>query len=211
MGTREAVRSLVLLLNGPRLGGRTGRMARSGAACHAADGEKVLRAAARDVRGERLDWVWTPFRAHAGDPVALVAGRIAYLLDNGAAESRPSALPRLDPRLVIPVCWVRAPQRLSGKIDRDSYETDWQAIRARGCPARHRVMLTAIDPRLRDALVARIVQVAGQQEPRARAVTFGSRSSPYRIEDWRTSIAKGGRTSSQRAGITARSSLSACW
>jgi hypothetical protein len=182
MGTREAVRSLVLLLNEARL-------VAVRAAWHVAallgtrDGEKVLRAAAREVRGERLDWVWAPFRAHVGDPVALVVGRAAYLFDDGAAESRPRTLPQLDPRLVIPVCWVRAPQQLSGKIDPDAHETDWQAIRAAGMSPHHRVMLTAIDPRLRDAFVARIVRVAGQDQPRARAVTFGSRS-PYRIEDW---------------------------
>jgi NACHT domain len=191
MGTREAVRSLVLMLNEPRLVAVRAAW-HVGALLGTRDGEKVLRAAARDVRGERLDWVWAPFRAHSGDPVALVAGRIAYLLDNGAAESRPRTLPRLDPRLVIPVCWVRAPQQLSGRIDRDANQTDWQAIRAAGMSPHHRVMLTAIDPRLRDALVARIVQVAGQHEPKARAVTFGSRASPYRIEDWEQVHRQGG-------------------
>jgi hypothetical protein len=183
MGTREAVRSLVLLLNETHLVAVRAAW-HVGALLATPDGEKVLRAAARNVRGERLDWVWTPFRAHPGDSVALVAGRVAYLLDNGAAESRPRTLPRLDPRLVIPVCWVSAPRRLSDRIDRDAHETDWQAIRAAGMSPHHRVMLTAIDPRLRDALVARIVQVAGRHESRPRPITLSSRSSPYRIEDW---------------------------
>lgn len=178
MGTREAVRSLVLLLNEPRLVAVRAAW-HVGALLATRDGEKIIRAAARNVRGERLDWVWAPFRAHASDPVASVAGRIAYLLDNGAAESRPHDLPQLDPRLVIPVCWVGAPRG----IERDAHETDWQAIRAAGMSPHHRVMLTAIDPSLRDALVARIVQVAGQHEPRTRAVTFGPRPSPYRIAD----------------------------
>jgi NACHT domain len=177
MGTKEAVRSLVQLLNGPRLVA-IGAAWQLGALLATRNGEETVRAAARDVRGERLDWVWTPFRAHAGDPVALVAGRIAYLLDNGAADYRPPALPQLDPRLVIPVCWVNAPQRLSGKIDRDAHESDWRAIRDAGLSQHHRFMLTAIDPHLRDELVERIVQVADQHEPNKRA---GPR---YRIEDW---------------------------
>jgi hypothetical protein len=183
MATREAARSLVLLLNETDLVAVRAAW-HLGALLATRDGEKVLRAAGRDVRGERLDWVWTPFRAHPGDPVALVAGRVAYLLDRGAAKSRPRMLPRLDPRLVIPVCWVSAPRRLSDKIDRDAHQTDWQAIRAAGMSPHHRVMLSAIDPGLRDALVARIVEVAGRPEPKARPVTLSSRSSSYLIEDW---------------------------
>lgn len=57
-------------------------------------------------KGEYIDWVWAPFNEPLGSSVPVIAGRIAYLLSNAPFETIPSGQLKLDPRFVIPTCFI---------------------------------------------------------------------------------------------------------
>ncbi|MEM9274831.1 MAG: hypothetical protein AAGA80_17995 [Cyanobacteria bacterium P01_F01_bin.143] len=52
---------------------------------------------------EYLDWIWQPFNNSSSQNLSIIAGRIVYLLDKTSIESIPSPMPKLDPRLIIPL------------------------------------------------------------------------------------------------------------
>jgi hypothetical protein len=52
-----------------------------------------------------LNWIWSPFAGSPSTPMSVIAGRIAWLLVAGPADSVPEQA-NCDPRLVIPLCAI---------------------------------------------------------------------------------------------------------
>jgi hypothetical protein len=57
---------------------------------------------------EYHDWVWAPFAlaSNRNQPINVITGRIAYLLDKTPTEVIPRPISLVDPRLMIPVCAI---------------------------------------------------------------------------------------------------------
>ncbi|MEM1311057.1 MAG: hypothetical protein AAGF98_16450 [Cyanobacteria bacterium P01_H01_bin.153] len=55
---------------------------------------------------QTLDWIWQPFAEPADSTLPLTVGRIARLISNTPYAAIPSPLPRLDPRLITPLCAI---------------------------------------------------------------------------------------------------------
>jgi hypothetical protein len=188
IGTQSAIQTLVSLLN------KSGQVAVRAAWNIAAmvadpDGEEALRSVSIRMKGERLDWVWIPFGQGTDDPVVKIVGRAAYLLDISADDSHPAA-PKLDPRLVIPICWVRAPLNFRLPIERKDLHVSfaeevpyWNALVSAGLSAHHGTLLRAIDLPERRAFVARMIKLVTTINGVSR-LTVDARSNPFRIDDW---------------------------
>ena len=52
---------------------------------------------------EYLDWIWQPFNDSLNQSLSIIAGRIVYLLDKTPTKLIPHPLPKLDPRLIVPL------------------------------------------------------------------------------------------------------------
>ena len=65
-----------------------------------------------------IDWIWKPFNEHPDSALPIIAGRIAYLLDDAHIESLPRFQLTFDSRLVIPICAIQHTNEISGiRID----------------------------------------------------------------------------------------------
>jgi len=60
-----------------------------------------------------MDWVWAPFEPDPESPLRVVGGRVAHLLQAAPPDTHLSAdsLLTIDPRLVIPLCTIKAKTR----------------------------------------------------------------------------------------------------
>ena len=59
-------------------------------------------------KADWLDWVWGPFDEPSNSALPIIAGRIAYLMDQAPLETAPTTPPVLDPRVIIPLCSIKA-------------------------------------------------------------------------------------------------------
>jgi hypothetical protein len=55
-------------------------------------------------RAEWLDWIWQPFEEPPASALPVIAGRVAYLIEQSPFTIAPTTSQLLDPRLVIPIC-----------------------------------------------------------------------------------------------------------
>lgn len=58
-------------------------------------------------RAERIDWIWQPFEEPFDTSLSIIAGRIALHLDRAPMQSAPVSPPKMDPRLISPLCCIR--------------------------------------------------------------------------------------------------------
>jgi hypothetical protein len=108
IGTPQAAESLVPLLWAvdERLSTATAwRMAAMLQIMDVEEGLRAYRIEQVPKHRERLDWVWQPFGEDANSGLPMIAGRIAYLLNEGA-DLAPESTKALEPRLIIPLCSV---------------------------------------------------------------------------------------------------------
>jgi len=61
-----------------------------------------------------LNWIWQPFNNSSSQSLSIIAGRIVHLLDQSSTESIPQPLPKLDPRLIIPLLSIHNPSYFRG-------------------------------------------------------------------------------------------------
>ncbi|MEM9274179.1 MAG: NACHT domain-containing protein [Cyanobacteria bacterium P01_F01_bin.143] len=69
---------------------------------------------------EYLDWIWQPFNDSLNESLSIIAGRIVYLLDKTQTESIPNPIPKLDPRLIIPLLLIRNLVNVQNNIEWNS-------------------------------------------------------------------------------------------
>ena len=60
----------------------------------------------RGGNNDSLDWIWQPFGEPADSSLPSTIGQIAKLMTEGPTETAPTPLPKLDPRLVVPLCTI---------------------------------------------------------------------------------------------------------
>lgn len=79
-------------------------------------------------QSERLDWIWQPFNVLANSSLPDITGRIAYWLQitSWSGQINP---PKLDPRLVVPLCAIQMqvtslPKKLPGAVSSLLEQTD---------------------------------------------------------------------------------------
>lgn len=53
-----------------------------------------------------LNWIWDPFSEFRGSSMPIIAGRVAYLINQSPVETAPKSS-KLDPRLIIPLCSIQ--------------------------------------------------------------------------------------------------------
>jgi hypothetical protein len=58
-------------------------------------------------QSETLNWIWQPFGETVTSALLVIAGRVAYLLQDSPLQLIPEVPPDLDPRLVIPLCTIQ--------------------------------------------------------------------------------------------------------
>jgi hypothetical protein len=73
-------------------------------------------------KADRLDFVWIPFHEPSYSSLPVIAGRLAYLLDEAEPELIPSVPLPLDPRLVIPLCAFKASQASIKRLRADLHK-----------------------------------------------------------------------------------------
>ncbi len=74
---------------------------------------------------EYLDWIWEPFQPEKNNPVRIIAGRVAFILDKASEKMPPPALTgKLDQRLVIPMTMVLVQNGRRFKSIRDDKERE---------------------------------------------------------------------------------------
>jgi hypothetical protein len=64
---------------------------------------------------EYHDWIWAPFTLanNGNNPINVITGRIAYLLDKTPTDAIPQPIPSIDPRLMLPVCAITAASQVT--------------------------------------------------------------------------------------------------
>jgi hypothetical protein len=88
------------------------------------DVEEGLRSAQININSnaQSLDWIWRPF-THAGvqgDVLALIAGRVGYLICSGPDALVPDTVDEIDPRLAVPILGIEIGRLFSsGSLDLD--------------------------------------------------------------------------------------------
>lgn len=65
----------------------------------------------------RLDYVWKPFSEPPGSSLPIIAGRVAFLLNNFPLQDGPQQPRKLDPRLVLPLCCVEGHRDLHEAVE----------------------------------------------------------------------------------------------
>lgn len=111
---------MAAMLMVPLLWHQSGKLAASAAWRLASlfSNEEVLTALTRfdlsegQRRGEFLDWIWSPFGEAENSPLRVIAGRIAFLIQNESPKTAPSEQLYLDARLLIPLCYTSAHKEL---------------------------------------------------------------------------------------------------
>jgi len=67
-------------------------------------------------KADWLDWVWQPFNEPVNSALPIISGRVAYLMDQAPIETAPTTPPPLDPRLVIPLCSMKAESKKLSRV-----------------------------------------------------------------------------------------------
>ncbi len=124
-----------------------------------------------------LDWIWQPFDdSITSQSLSIIAGRISYLLDKTPSESIPHPLPKLDPRLIVPLLSIHnvvnfqssnisnpitdlflLKQEQTSEIEQKIIEKVNQLLGNNFSQNRWRIILSSLQPRLQLDLIYRLI------------------------------------------------------
>ena len=79
---------------------------------------------------ERIDWVWKPFGEPPNSSLPVIAGRIAFLLNNAPLDTAPHQPRKLDPRLILPLCCIGQQEHLTNAFNQASSSVEVTEILA---------------------------------------------------------------------------------
>ncbi|MCA6510428.1 MAG: hypothetical protein IM542_04190 [Pseudanabaena sp. M165S2SP1A06QC] len=73
--------------------------------------------------GSYIGWIWNPFEEPKSSKLPFIVGVIAYLLEHSSGANSQQSVPKIDPRIVIPLCSIqmidkiKLPKNLSDDAD----------------------------------------------------------------------------------------------
>ena len=84
---------------------------------------------AKSEVGSYIGWIWNPFEEPINSKLPFIVGVIAYLLEHSSSGNSQQSVPKVDPRIVIPLCSIqmidkiKLPKNLSDDADAFLEET----------------------------------------------------------------------------------------